>query len=148
MYYIIQYCIRECSSTLCVWLVHAAPPTQYKAFTAFSTNWLSEGSTSTYTNIYTRRSRFKDHAESLPVTASTVEVAKQKSIKMALSYNIILIIIKERKIFFTKKKKKVGMRLQKNTTQTRGIGILHDEVYQSIHLLLIQPLTTPTDHTH
>ena len=29
-------CIRECSSTLYVGLAHAAPPTQYNAFTAFS----------------------------------------------------------------------------------------------------------------
>ena len=35
--------------TLYVGLAHAAPPTQYKAFMAFSTNWLSEGSTSRYT---------------------------------------------------------------------------------------------------
>ena len=41
--------IRECSSTLYVRLAHAAPPTQYKTFAAFSTNWLSEGSSSTYT---------------------------------------------------------------------------------------------------
>ena len=38
--------IRECGITLYVGLAHAAPPTQYKAFMAFSTNWLSEGSTS------------------------------------------------------------------------------------------------------
>ena len=38
--------IRECGSTLYVELAHAAPPTQYKTFMAFSTNWLSEGSTS------------------------------------------------------------------------------------------------------
>ena len=30
-------------------LAHAAPPTQYKALMAFSTNWLSEGSTLRYT---------------------------------------------------------------------------------------------------
>ena len=41
--------IRECGSTLHVELVHAAPPTQYKAFTAFSTNWPSESFTSRYT---------------------------------------------------------------------------------------------------
>ena len=41
--------IRECGSTLYVGLVHAAPPTQYKAFTDFSPNWLPEGSTLTYT---------------------------------------------------------------------------------------------------
>ena len=35
--------------TLYVGLAHAAPPTQYKAFTAFSPNWLPEGSTLTYT---------------------------------------------------------------------------------------------------
>ena len=37
--------IRECDSTFYVGLAHAAPPTQYKAFMAFSNNWLSEGST-------------------------------------------------------------------------------------------------------
>ena len=36
---------------LYVGLVHAAPPTQYKAFTSFSTNWLSEGSTLTYVHL-------------------------------------------------------------------------------------------------
>ena len=41
--------IIECGSTLLVGLAHAAPFTQYIAFTAFSTNWLSEGSTSRYT---------------------------------------------------------------------------------------------------
>ena len=41
--------IRECSSALYVGLVHAAPFTQYIAFLAFSTNWLTEGSTSRYT---------------------------------------------------------------------------------------------------
>ena len=40
--------IKECGSTLYVGLVHAAPPTPYKAFMAFSTNWLPEGSTSSY----------------------------------------------------------------------------------------------------
>ena len=45
----ISLCIRECGSTLYVGLVHAAPPTQYKAFTTFSTNWLSEGSALRYT---------------------------------------------------------------------------------------------------
>ena len=36
--------IKECSSTLYVRLPQAAPSTQYKRFTAISTNWLSEGS--------------------------------------------------------------------------------------------------------
>ena len=36
-------------STLYVGLAHAAPFTQYIAFTAFSTNWLPEGSTLRYT---------------------------------------------------------------------------------------------------
>ena len=40
--------IRECSTTLYVGLAHAAPPTQYKAFMALSTNWLTAGSTSRY----------------------------------------------------------------------------------------------------
>ena len=44
------YNIRDCGSTLYVGLAHAAPPTQYKVFTAFSTNWLSECSM-TYTYI-------------------------------------------------------------------------------------------------
>ena len=39
--------IRVCGRTL-LGLAHAAPPTQYKPFIAFSTNWLFEGSTSTY----------------------------------------------------------------------------------------------------
>ena len=38
--------IREWGSTLYVRLAHAVPTTQYKAFTALSTNWLSESSTS------------------------------------------------------------------------------------------------------
>ena len=37
------------SESLYVGLAHTVPPTQYKAFTAFSTKWLSEGSTSRYT---------------------------------------------------------------------------------------------------
>ena len=41
--------IIECDSTLYVGLAHAAHFTQYIAFTASSTNWLSEGSTSRYT---------------------------------------------------------------------------------------------------
>ena len=49
MIYYIHNVIRECGTTLYVGLGHAAPPNQYKAFTAFSTNWLSEGSTSRYT---------------------------------------------------------------------------------------------------
>ena len=43
--------IRECSNILYVGLAHAAPPTPYKAFMAFSTNWLPEGSTSIYSYI-------------------------------------------------------------------------------------------------
>ena len=41
--------IRDCGSILYVGLVHAAPPTQYKFFTSFCTDWLPEGSTSRYT---------------------------------------------------------------------------------------------------
>ena len=39
-------CVCVCAY---VGLAHAAPPTQYKAFIAFSTNCLSEGSTLRYT---------------------------------------------------------------------------------------------------
>ena len=49
--------IRECDSTFYVGLAHAAPPAQYKSFTAFSTNWLPEGSTLTYTCKEQRISR-------------------------------------------------------------------------------------------
>ena len=51
------YSIRECGSTLNVGLAHAVLPTQYKAFMAFSTNWLSEGSTSRYTRKEQQSSR-------------------------------------------------------------------------------------------
>ena len=49
IYIYIFFSFRECVSTFYVGLAHAAPPIQYKAFTAFSINWLSEGSTSRYT---------------------------------------------------------------------------------------------------
>ena len=69
--------------------MHAAPPTQYKTFMSFSTNWLSEGSTSRYTCKEQQISR----PGYLPVIISTRKVAEQRSLKTAFSYDSFIIII-------------------------------------------------------
>ena len=48
VYFVYHTIISECVSTLYVRLLHAAPSIQYKAFMAFSSNWLPEGSTLIY----------------------------------------------------------------------------------------------------
>ena len=71
-----------------VWYVgmaHAAPPTQYKCFMAFSTNWLSEA---LLLDTPARSSRFHGH-DHFPVIVSTVEVAEQSSITSSLLLEII-----------------------------------------------------------
>ena len=64
-----------------VGLTHAAPPNQYKVNMPFSTNWLSEGSSRIH-----RQYNF-------PVIASTQKFAEKRSIKLPLSYDLIIIII-------------------------------------------------------
>ena len=87
-FYFFFLVIRKCGSTFYVKLAHAAPPTQYKAFMAFSTNWLPEGSTSRYTCKEQQISR----PGYIPVIVSIRKVAEQRSIKTAFSYDLFIII--------------------------------------------------------
>ena len=83
----------ECGSTLYVGLAHAALPTQYKAFMAFSPNWRPEGSTLTYT--------CKEEQISSPgYLASDRQHAKSRRTEIAFSYDLFIIII----IFFLQTK--------------------------------------------
>ena len=82
-YYHLFIAIRECGSTLYVGVAHTVPFTQYIVFTAFSPNWLPEGSILRYTPA--RRSRFQVQ-DNFPVIVSTRKVAEQRSRKTALSY--------------------------------------------------------------